>query len=81
MIWILPFLLLIGSSIQFIRSEFIFKYISDHMKRLDGYALLIDAIIYFIGFIICASISIALTVIVYKKIIVTMKVLNCYEYR
>lgn len=53
-----------------------FKYISDHMKRLDGYALLIDAIIYFIGFIICASISIALTVIVYKKIIVTMKVLN-----
>ena len=51
-------------------------YISDHMERLDGYALLIEAIIYFIGFIICASISIALTVIVYKKIIVTMKVLN-----
>ena len=42
-------------------------YISDHMERLDGYALLIEAIIYFIGFIICASISIALTEIVYKK--------------
>lgn len=67
LIWILPLLLLIGCGIQFVRSAFIFMFISDQMERLDGFCLLLEAIFYFIGFLVCVSISMAVTVVVYRK--------------
>lgn len=67
LIWILPLLLLIGCGIQFVRSAFIFMFISDQMERLDGLCLLLEAIFCFIGFLVCVSISMAVTVVVYRK--------------
>ncbi|MGN0394856.1 MAG: hypothetical protein ACI4EF_05795, partial [Coprococcus sp.] len=67
LIWILPFLLFLGSIFLFLESTWIYIFVKDSIERLDGFASLLLAIFHFLGFVFCACLSTALTVIVSKK--------------
>ncbi|MGN0416246.1 MAG: hypothetical protein ACI4FX_12290 [Agathobacter sp.] len=67
LVWILPFLLLLGSIYLFFESAWIYVFVQDSIERLDGFASLLLAIFHFLGCVFCASLSTALTVIVNKK--------------
>lgn len=67
LIWILPFLLLLGSIFLFFESAWIYVFVQDSIERLDGFASQLLAIFHFLGFVFCASVSTALMVIVNKK--------------